>query len=176
MNIKIPTNLSETAAAEIQAIIDREAKDQAGAFVPKDWEKYWFVNIYERGKVSGYEWESDDIDKALFITGNCYPTEEAARAAVPTYFAKLDAQYAIARWLAEHQEWLATDEEKADRDLTKHYVYYSYPSASLDSKWWRKYEPLGITSFRKREYAEQFIAECGDHLRVVFGLPKEEGK
>lgn len=174
MNIEIPTNLSETAAAEIQAIIDREAK--GGAFLPKDGETYWFVNIYERGTVDWYEWESDGIDKALFIAGNCFPTEEAALAADTAYRAKLDAQYAIARWLAEHQDWLSTDEEKIDSRVHKYYVKYDRFRNTREIDSWGYIEPLGVTSFRKREYAEQFIAECGDHLRVVFGLPKEEGK
>ena len=176
MNIEIPTNLSETAAAEIQAIIDRETKEQGGAFVPKDGEKYWFVDLYERGTVDWYEWESDDIDKAHFIAGNCYPTREAAEAAAPAYFAKIDAEYAIAKWLAEHKDWLATESERADSNLYKYYVDYSHLSASLDSNLWQVHEPLGIASFRTREHAEQFIAECGDHLRVVHGLPKEDGK
>ena len=174
MNIEIPTNLSETAAAEIQAIIDREAK--GGAFLPKDGETYWFVNIYERGTVDWYEWESDGIDKALFIAGNCFPTEEAARAAAPAYLAKSDAEYAIALWLAEHKDWLATESERADSNLYKYYVDYDYSLASLDSNWWREDEPLGIASFRLCKYAKHFIADCGEHLRVVHGLPREEGK
>ena len=171
MNIEIPTNLSETAAAEIQAIIDREAK--GGAFLPKDGEMYWFVNIYERGTVDWYEWESDGIDKALFIAGNCFPTEEAARVAAPAYFAKLDAQYAIALWLTERQGWLSTDEEKADSLVNKYYVRYKRAEKLLDTYHWCHLEPIGAVSFRSPEYAEQFIAECGDHLRVVFGLPRE---
>jgi len=176
MNIEIPTNLSESAAAEIQAIIDREAKEQGEAFVPKDGEKYWFVNLYERGTDDWYEWESDDIDKAHFIAGNCFPTEEAAHAAEAAYLAKLDAQYAIALWLAEHQDWLSTDEEKADRDLTKHYVYYNQWSKDCDVECWSYVEPLGVVNFREHKYAKRFIADCGDHLRVVHGLPTEEGK
>ncbi len=43
-------------------------------------------------------------------------------------------------------------------------------------KGWSFFEPLGVTNFRTCEHAEQFIEECGDHLRVVHGLPKEEGK
>lgn len=174
MNIEIPTNLSETAAAEIQAIIDREAK--GGAFLPKDGETYWFVNIYERGTVDWYEWESDGIDKALFIAGNCFPTEEAARAAAPAYLAKLDAQYAIALWLAEHQDWLSTDEERDRSCILKFYAQYHRTPKTIVVSNWRQLEPLSVTSFRKREYADQFIAECGEHLRVVHGLPKEEGK
>jgi len=168
MNIEIPTNLSESAMAEIQAIIDREAK--GGAFVPKDGETYWFVNIYERGTVDWYEWESDGIDKALFIAGNCFPTREAAVAAAPAYIGKIDAEYAIKRWLAEHQDWLSTESERADDGLFKYYVDYDYSLASLDSNWWREDEPLGVTNFRTCEHADQFIADCGDHLRVVHGI------
>ena len=172
MNIEIPTNLSESAAAEIQAIIDRE-KAKGGAFVPKDGEKYWFVNLYERDNVDCYAWESDNIDKTYFIAGNCYPTRESAEAAAPTYFAKLDAQYAIARWLAEHKEWLSTDRERADDCLIKYYIHYDHSLNALCSYWCEAVKPLGATIFRTREYAEQFIADCGDHLRVVFGLPRE---
>jgi hypothetical protein len=176
MNIEIPTNLSESAAAEIQAIIDREAKEQGEAFVPKDGEKYWFVNLYERGTDDWYEWESDDIDKAHFIAGNCFPTEEAAHAAEAAYLAKSDAQYAIALWLAEHQDWLSTDEEKIDSTVHKYYVKYDRFRNTREIENWGYIEPLGVTSFRKREYADQFIEDCGEHLRVVHGLPKEEGK
>ena len=174
MNIEIPTNLSETAAAEIQAIIDREAK--GGAFLPKDGETYWFVNIYERGTVDWYEWESDGIDKALFIAGNCFPTEEAARAAAPAYLAKSDAQYAIALWLAEHKDWLATDAEKANTNMGKFYVTYDHEQNCLTVVAWTVREPLGVPVFGSPQHADQFIADCGDHLRVVHGLPKEEGK
>jgi hypothetical protein len=175
MNIEIPTNLSESAAAEIQAIIDRE-KAKGGAFVPKDGEKYWFVNLYERGTDDWYEWESDDIDKAHFIAGNCFPTEEAAHAAEAAYLAKSDAQYAIARWLAEHQDWLATEEERDRSCILKFYAQYHRTPKTIVVSNWRQLEPLSVTSFRTREYADQFIAECGEHLRVVHGLPKEEGK
>jgi len=175
MKIEIPNNISESAAAEIQAIIDRE-KAKGGAFVPKDWEKYWFVNIYERGKVSGYEWGGSYRDREHFIFGNYFPTADAARAAAPTYFAKFDAQYAIARWLAEHQDWLSTDEEKIDSTVHKYYVKYDRFRNTREIENWSYIEPLGVTSFRKREYADQFIEDCGEHLRVVHGLPKEEGK
>jgi len=177
MKIEIPTNLSESAAAEIQAIIDREkAKDQAGAFVPKDGEKYWVIALHSKDSVDWYEWEADDIDKAHFTFGNYFPTEEAARVAAHAYYAKLDAQYAIARWLAEHQDWLATESERADSNLYKYYVDYDYSLASLDSNWWREDEPLGIASFRLCKYAKHFIADCGEHLRVAHGLPREEGR
>lgn len=177
MNIEIPTNLSETAAAEIQAIIDRE-KAKGGAFVPKDGEKYWFVKLYERGTVDWYEWESDDIDRAHFIAGNCFPTREAAEAAAPAYLAKLDAQYAIARWLAEHQDWLSTDAERANATAMKFYVMHRREEGRsvLIVKGWSSFEPLGVTNFRTCEHANQFIQDCGEHLRVVHGLPREEGK
>ena len=177
MNIEIPTNLSESAAAEIQAIIDRE-KAKVGAFLPKDGEKYWynFVNADGGRGALSMNWVNRSGDKEHFLLGNCYPTRESARVAAPAYFAKLDAQYAIALWLAEHQDWLATESERADSNLYKYYVDYDYSLASLDSNWWRKDEPLGIASFRLCKYAKHFIADCGDHLRVVHGLPKEEGK
>lgn len=177
MNIEIPNNISESAAAEIQAIIDRETKAKGTAFVPKDGDQYWFIN--RKGKVIDTRfavWVSDLTDKYAFIFGNCYPTREAAVAAAPAYIGKIDAEFAIKRWIAEHQNWLSTDEEKADSLEYKHYVDYSHLSASLDSNWWQVHEPFGIASFRTREYAEQFIAECGDHLRVVHGLPTEEAK
>ena len=179
MNIEIPTNLSESAAAEIQAIIDREkAKEQGGAFVPKDEEKYWynFVNADGGRGALSMNWVNRSGDKEHFLLGNCYPTRESARVAAPAYFAKLNAQYAIARWLAEHQDWLSTDEEKIDSTVHKYYVKYDRFRNTREIDSWGYIEPLGVTSFRTREYAEQFIAECGDHLRVVFGLPKEEGK
>lgn len=173
MKIEIPTNLSESAAAEIQAIIDRE-KAKGGAFVPKEGDRYWLKSEY--GTPQGVGWADDAYDKGQFILGNCHPTREAAEAAAPAYFAKIDAQYAIALWLAEHQDWLSTESERADDGLFKYYVDYDYSLASLDSNWWREDEPLGVTIFRTREYAKQFIADCGEHLRVVHGLPKEEGK
>jgi len=176
MNIEIPNNISESAAAEIQAIIDRE-KAKGGAFVPKDGEKYWFIN--RKGKVIDTRfavWVSDLTDKYAFIFGNCYPTREAAVAAAPAYIGKIDAEFAIKRWIAEHQNWLSTDEEKWNREVAKYYVKYDRFQNTREIENWRYIEPLGVTSFRKREYAEQFIAECGDHLRVVHGLPTEVGK
>jgi len=179
MNIEIPTNLSESAAAEIQAIIDRE-KAKGGAFAPKDGEKYWFINLYGKGltEIRGFVWESHPADKMRFITGNCHPTGEAALAAAPAYFAKIDAEYAIKRWLAEHQDWLATEEEKANTKVGKfHVMHHRKEGCSvLVVKGWSFFEPLGVTNFRTCEHAEQFIEECGDHLRVVHGLPTEEGK
>ena len=178
MNIEIPTNLSETAMAEIQAIIDREAKDQAGAFVPKDEEKYWynFVNADGGRGALSMNWVNRSGDKEHFLLGNCYPTRESARVAAPAYFAKLDAQYAIARWLAERQGWLATDKERADDCLIKYYVHYDVSLNILLSHWCQGIEPIGPIIFRKREYAEQFIADCGEYLRVVHGLPMEGKK
>jgi len=173
MKIEIPTNLSESAAAEIQAIIDRE-KAKGGAFVPKEGDQYWLKSEY--GTPQGVGWADDAYDKGQFILGNCHPTREAAEAAAPAYFAKIDAQYAIALWLAEHQNWLATDEEKADSLVNKYYVRYKRAVKLLDTYNWCHLEPIGAVSFRSPEYAEQFIAECGEHLRVVHGLPKEEGK
>jgi len=172
MKIEIPNNISESAAAEIQAIIDREAK--GGAFVPKYGEKYWVIALHSKDSVDWYEWEADDIDKAHFTFGNYFPTEEAARVAAHAYYAKLDAQYAIARWLAEHQDWLSTDEEKIDSTVHKYYVKYDRFRNTREIENWSYIEPLGVTSFRKREYADQFIEDCGDHLRVVHGLPTEE--
>jgi len=176
MNIEIPTNLSESAMAEIQAIIDREAKAKVGAFVPKGGEKYWIKSEY--GTPQGVGWADDVYDKGQFILGNCYPTREAAEADAPAFSAKLDAQYAIARWLVEHQEWLATDEERANATAMKFYVMHRREEGCsvLVVNGWSFFEPLGVTNFRERKYAEQFIADCGDHLRVVHGLPKEEGK
>jgi hypothetical protein len=174
MNIEIPNNISESAAAEIQAIIDRETKAKGEAFVPKYGEKYWVIALHSKDSVDWYEWEADDIDKAHFTFGNYFPTEEAARVAAHAYYAKLDAQYAIARWLAEHQDWLSTDEEKAANLVNKYYVKYDrfHKIREIDS--WYYIEPLGVTSFRKRDHAERFIEDCGDHLRVVHGLPTEE--
>ena len=171
MNIEIPTNLSETAAAEIQAIIDRE-KAKGGAFVPKEGDQYWLKSEY--GTPQGVGWADDAYDKGQFILGNCHPTREAAEAAAPAYFAKIDAEYAIALWLAEHQDWLSTDEEKIDSTVHKYYVKYDRFRNTREIENWGYIEPLGVTSFRKREYADQFIEDCGDHLRVVHGLPTEE--
>ena len=172
MNIEIPSNISESAAAEIQAIIDRE-KAKGGAFVPKDGEMYWYNTFW------GCEtavWGGSYRDRERFIFGNYFPTADAARAADTAYCAKLDAQYAIARWLAEHQEWLATEEERDRSCILKSYAQYHRTPRTIVVSNWRQLEPLSVTSFRKREYADQFIAECGEHLRVVHGLPKEEGK
>jgi len=173
MNIEIPTNLSESAAAEIQAIIDRETKEQGGAFVPKDGEMYWYNTFWSRDSAV---WGGSYRDRERFLLGNCYPTRESARVAAPAYCAKFDAQYAIARWLAEHQDWLSTDEEKIDSTVHKYYVKYDRFRNTREIDSWGYIEPLGVTSFRTREYAERFIADCGEHLRVVHGLPKEEGK
>ena len=173
MNIEIPTNLSETAAAEIQAIIDRE-KAKGGAFVPKEGDQYWLKSEY--GTPQGVGWADDAYDKGQFILGNCHPTREAAEAAAPAYFAKIDAEYAIALWLAEHQDWLATEEERDRSCILKFYAQYHRTPKTIVVSNWRQLEPLSVTSFRTREYADQFIAECGEHLRVVHGLPKEEGK
>ena len=172
MNIEIPNNISESAAAEIQAIIDRE-KAKGGAFVPETGQTYCYNTFWG---CETAEWADDYRDKERFILGNCFPTEEAAHAAEAAYLAKFDAQYAIARWLAEHKEWLSTDEEKIDSTVHKYYVKYDRFRNTRESSPWSYIEPLGVTSFRKREYADQFIAECGEHLRVVHGLPKEEGK
>ena len=177
MNIEIPNNISESAAAEIQAIIDREkAKEQGGAFVPKYGEKYWVIALHSKDSVDWYEWEADDIDKAHFTFGNYFPTEEAARVAAHAYYAKLDAQYAIALWLAEHKDWLATDAEKANTNMGKFYVTYDHEQNCLTVVAWTVREPLGVPVFGSPQHADQFIADCGDHLRVVHGLPKEEGK
>ena len=176
MNIEIPTNLSESAAAEIQAIIDRETKAKGGAFMPKDGERYWAFCGDDADETTWVRWWGDPTDKERLRLGNCFPTEEAARAAAPAYLAKSDAEYAIALWLAEHKDWLATESERADSNLYKYYVDYDYSLASLDSNWWREDEPLGIASFRLCKYAKHFIADCGEHLRVVHGLPREEGK
>ena len=177
MNIEIPTNLSESAAAEIQAIIDRE-KAKVGAFMAKDGEKYWFINLYGKGltEILGFVWESHPADKMRFITGNCHPTGESALAAASAYFAKIDAEYAIAKWIAEHKDWLATDKERADDCLIKYYVHYDVSLNILLSHWCQGIEPIGPIIFRKREYAEQFIADCGEYLRVVHGLPMEGKK
>lgn len=172
MNIEIPNNISESAAAEIQAIIDRE-KAKGGAFVPETGQTYCYNTFWG---CETAEWADDYRDKERFILGHCFPTAVAALAADTAYRAKLDAQYAIARWLAEHQDWLSTDEEKIDSTVNKYYVKYDRFRNTREIDSWGYIEPLGVTSFRTREYAEQFIAECGDHLRVVFGLPKEEGK
>ena len=172
MNIEIPNNISESAAAEIQAIIDRE-KAKGGAFVPETGQTYCYNTFWG---CETAEWADDYRDKERFILGNCFPTEEAAHAAEAAYLAKFDAQYAIARWLAEHKEWLSTDEEKIDSTVHKYYVKYDRFRNTREIENWSYIEPLGVTSFRKREYADQFIAECGEHLRVVHGLPKEEGK
>ena len=78
MNIEIPNNISESAAAEIQAIIDREAKEQGGAFVPKDGEMYWYNTFW------GCEtavWGGSYRDRERFIFANYFPTADAARAA-----------------------------------------------------------------------------------------------
>ena len=155
------------------AIIDREAKEQGGAFVPKDGEMYWYNTFW------GCEtavWGGSYRDRERFIFGNYFPTADAARAADTAYCAKFDAQYAIARWLAEHQEWLATEEERDRSCILKFYAQYHRTPKTIVVSNWRQLEPLSVTSFRKREYADQFIAECGEHLRVVHGLPKEEGK
>lgn len=176
MNIEIP-NISESAMAEIQAIIDRE-KAKVGAFAPKDGEKYWFINLYGKGltEILGLVWESHPTDNMRFVTGNCFPTEEAAHAAEAAYLAKSDAQYAIALWLAEHQDWLSTDEEKANSLGDKYYLTYNRWEKQYEPRHWSYIEPLGVTSFRTPEHAKHFIADCGEHLRVVHGLPKEEGK
>ena len=178
MNIKIPTNLSETAAAEIQAIIDRETKAKGEAFVPKFKQRYWrscrWCDCLTHPHPA--EWWGDAIDRLHFVAGNCHSTREAASAAASAYCAKFDAQYAIARWLAEHQEWLATEEERDRSCILKFYAQYHRTPKTIVVSNWRQLEPLSVTSFRTREYADQFIAECGEHLRVVHGLPKEEGK
>ena len=171
MNIEIPTNLSETAMAEIQAIIDREK--QGGAFVPETGQTYCYNTFWG---CETAEWADDYRDKERFILGHCFPTAVAALAADTAYRAKLDAQYAIARWLAERQGWLATDEEEADSLVKKYYVKYDRFRNTREIENWSYIEPLSVTSFRKREYADQFIAECGEHLRVVHGLPREEVK
>ena len=178
MNIKIPTNLSETAAAEIQAIIDRETKAKGEAFVPKFKQRYWrscrWCDCLTHPHPA--EWWGDAIDRLHFVAGNCHSTREAASAAASAYCAKFDAQYAIARWLAEHQDWLSTDEEKIDSTVHKYYVKYDRFRNTREIENWSYIEPLGVTSFRTRDHADQFIADCGDHLRVVFGLPREEDK
>lgn len=176
MNIEIP-NISESAMAEIQAIIDREAKAQVRAFVPKDRDQYWFIN--RKGKVIDTRfavWVSDLTDKYAFIFGNCYPTREAAVAAAPAYIGKIDAEFAIKRWIAEHQDWLATEEEKANSLGDKYYLTYNRWEKQYEPRHWSYIEPLGVTSFRTPEHAKHFIADCGEHLRVVHGLPREEGK
>lgn len=179
MNIEIPTNLSESAAAEIQAIIDRE-KAKVGAFMAKDGEKYWFINLYGKGltEILGFVWESHPADKMRFITGNCHPTGESALAAASAYFAKIDAEFAIKRWLAEHQDWLSTDAERANATAMKFYVMHRREEGCsvLVVKGWSFFEPLGVTNFRTCEHANQFIQDCGEHLRVVHGLPREEVK
>ena len=171
MNIEIPTNLSETAMAEIQAIIDREK--QGGAFVPETGQTYCYNTFWG---CETAEWADDYRDKERFILGHCFPTAVAALAADTAYRAKLDAQYAIAKWIAEHKDWLATDKERADDCLIKYYVHYDVSLNILLSHWCQGIEPIGPIIFRKREYAEQFIADCGEYLRVVHGLPMEGKK
>ena len=171
MNIEIPNNISESAAAEIQAIIDRE-KAKGGAFVPETGQTYCYNTLW------GCEtavWADDYRDKERFILGHCFPTAVAALAADTAYRAKLDAQYAIARWLAEHKDWLATDAERANATAMKFHVIHRRTEVCsvLVVKGWSSFEPLGVTSFRTRDHADQFIEDCGDHLRVVHGLPKE---
>ena len=178
MNIEIPTNLSETAAAEIQAIIDRETKAKGEAFVPKFKQRYWrscrWCDCLTHPHPA--EWWGDAIDRLHFVAGNCHSTREAASAAASAYCAKFDAQYAIARWLAEHKDWLATDAEKANTNMGKFYVTYDHEQNCLTVVAWTVREPLGVPVFGSPQHADQFIADCGDHLRVVHGLPKEEGK
>ena len=151
--------------------IRRINKDRA--FVPETGQTYCYNTFWG---CETAEWADDYRDKERFILGHCFPTAVAALAADTAYRAKLDAQYAIARWLAEHQDWLATEEERDRSCILKFYAQYHRTPKTIVVSNWRQLEPLSVTSFRKREYADQFIADCGDHLRVVHGLPKEEGK
>jgi hypothetical protein len=149
--------LSEESAQALKKAFREEKK---GLWKPEEGDEYWYMSD---GGRSPAHWDDGSTDNGRYITGNVFPTQEAAQKEIE----KRKAIHRVKEYIAKEFGEFEPDWE--NRGQRKFQLDYGYSSKSMLIEWHvmkKVYSPFGY--LRNGEHCEQLITDMEDDLKIIF--------